>query len=117
MQFAIMTVMIDNKHNQIKIDWIEIIQLKSFTYQDGDSVEAAFQQLSAPLTATSLQEIDLFRSPHLENELSILIKWHGDVPPNGKSGLGLQLASAFSEFGYIDHSIWRHSSRLAHKAS
>ena len=117
MQFAIMTVMIDNKHNQIKIDWIEIIQLKSFTYQDGDSAEAAFQQLSAPLTAASLQEIDLYRSPHLENELSILISWHGDVPPNGKSGLGLQLASAFSEFGYIDHSIWRHSSRLAHMAS
>ena len=99
------------------MDWIEIIQLKSFTCQDGDSAEAAFQQLFAPLSDASLREIDLYRSPHLENDLCILINWHGNVPPTGKSGLGLQLASAFSEFGYIDHSIWLHSSRLAHKAS
>ena len=103
----------DRKHNEVKIDWIELIQLKSFTAQDRDSAVAAFQQLSAPLSVANLVEIDLFKSPNLENELSILINWYGDVPPNGKSGLGQQLASAFSEFGYIDHSGWRHSSRLA----
>ena len=97
------------------MDWIEIIQLKSFTCQDRDSAVAAFQQLSAPLSDDSLREIDLFISPNLENELSILISWYGDVPHNGKSGLGLQLANAFSEFGYIRHSGWRHNSRLAHK--
>lgn len=108
--------MIDPKHNEVQMDWIEIIQLKSFTGQDRDGAEAAFQQLSAPLSDTGLREIDLFKSPNLENELSILINWHGDVPSNGKSRLGLQLASAFSEFGYIDHSGWWHSSRLSHKA-
>ena len=97
------------------MDWIEIIQLKSFTGQDRDNAVAAFQQLSAPLSDAGLREIDLFKSPNLENELSILINWYGYVPPNGKSRLGLQLASAFSEFGYIYHSGWRHSSRLAHK--
>ena len=71
------------------MDWIEIIQLKSFTGQNRDSAVAAFQQLSAPLSNVSLREIDLFKSPNLENELSILINWYGDVPPNGKSGLGL----------------------------
>ena len=76
---------------------------------------AAFEQLSAPLSDTALREVDLFNSPNLENELSILINWDGDVPPNGKSGLGVQLASAFSEFGYIDHSVWRHSNKLTHK--
>ncbi len=97
------------------MDWIEIIQLKSFTGQDKDSAVAAFEQLSAPLSDATLREIDLFNSPNLENELSILINWGGDVPPNGKSGLGLQLASAFSEFGYIDHSVWQRSNRLSHK--
>ena len=97
------------------MDWIEIIQLKSLTCQTRDSAVAAFQQLSAPLSDAGLREIDLFKSPHLENELNILINWYSDVPPSGKSGLGLQLASAFSEFGYIRHSGWRHSSRLAHK--
>ena len=97
------------------MDWIEIIQLKSFTGLDRESAVAAFQHLSAPLSDDSLRDIDLFKSPNLENELSILISWYGDVPANGKSGLGLQLASAFSEFGYIRHSGWRHNSRLAHK--
>ena len=97
------------------MDWIELIQLKSFTAQDRDSAVAAFRQLSAPFSDANLGEIDLFKSPNLENELNILINWCGDVPPNGKSGLGLQLVSAFSEFGYIYHSGWRHSCRLAPK--
>ena len=96
------------------MDWIEIIQLKSFSSQDRDSAVAAFQQLSAPLSDASLPEIDLFKSPNLENELNILINWRGNLPLNGKSELGLQLANAFSEFGYIDHAIWLHSSRLTH---
>ena len=77
------------------MNWIEIIQLKSFTGQDRDSAVEAFQQLSAPSSDGGLREIDLFKSPNLENELNILINWQGDVPPNGKSGLGLQLAVHF----------------------
>ena len=98
------------------MNWIEIIQLKTFTGKDRDSAVAAFQQLSEPLSDAGLREIDLFKCPNLENELSIMINWTGDVPPNGKSGLGKQLASAFSEFGYIDHSGWQHCRRLAHSA-
>lgn len=94
------------------MDWVEIIQLKSYTGPDRDGAVAAFHELSAPLWEANLREINLFRSPNLENELSILINWHGDVPLNGKSGLGLQLANAFAEFGHIYHSGWRHSSRL-----
>ena len=82
------------------IDWIEIIQLNSFTGLNRESAVAAFQHLSTPLSDDSLREIDLFKSPNLENELSILISWYRDMPANGKSGLGLQLARAFSEFGY-----------------
>lgn len=99
------------------MNWIEIIQLKSFTCEDRDSALAAFEQLSAPTLDANLQGIDLCKNPNLGNELSILINWDGDAPPNGKSGLGLQLASAFSEFGYIDHSGWRLSSRLGHQVS
>lgn len=99
------------------MDWIEIIQLKSFTGRDRDSAVAAFGELSAPSSDVGLREIDLLKNPKLENELNILINWYGEMPSNGKSGLGLQLARAFSEFGYIDHSGWRHSCRLAHEAS
>ena len=95
------------------MDWVEIIQLKSFTGSDRDGALAAFHQLSAPARDGNLQEITLFKSPNLENELSILINWHGDPPHNGKSGLGLQLARAFGVFGHIYHSGWCLSGRLA----
>ena len=95
------------------MDWIEIIQLKAFTGQDRDGAEAAFEELSAPLSDNQLLKIDLYKCPNLENELNIFINWSGDMPPNGKSGLGIQLANAFSEFGYIDHSGWQHGSSLA----
>jgi len=94
------------------MDWIEIIQLKSFTGLDRDKAVAAFHQLSSPVHEKGLEEIILFRSLSLANELSILIGWHGCLPRNGKSRLGLQLAAAFSEFGHIYHSGWEHSANL-----
>jgi hypothetical protein len=93
--------------------WVEIIQLKSFTVPDKDGALAAFQQLSTPVREKDLKDVNLFKSPNMENELSILINWSGDAPPNGKSGLGLQLASAFGVFGHIYHSGWWLSGRLA----
>ncbi len=94
------------------MDWIEIIQLKSYTGPDREEAVAAFGQLSSPAREEGLREILLFRGLGLENELSIFIGWHGGVPKNGKSGLGLQLAAAFSEFGLIYHSTWKHSGKL-----
>ncbi|ACN16542.1 hypothetical protein HRM2_34670 [Desulforapulum autotrophicum HRM2] len=97
------------------MNWIEIIQLKSYSGQDRENAVAAFHHLSEPLPDDRLRHIDLFKSANLENELSILINWSGDVPHNGKSGLGLQLSRAFSDFGYIDHSGWQYSSSLFQK--
>lgn len=94
------------------MDWIEIIQLKTFTRPDSDEAVEAFHQLSSPAWEKNLREINLFRSPELENELSILIGWNGKPPKAGKSRLGLQLASAFSEFGHIYHSVWKHNVKL-----
>jgi hypothetical protein len=94
------------------MDWFEIIHLKSYSGRDRDGAVAAFRQLTAPGWNAGLKEINLYKSPNVKNELSILINWHGDPPDNGKSGLGLQLSRAFAEFGYIYHSGWRLSSRL-----
>ena len=92
--------------------WIEIIQLKPFTGADQDQAEKAFRQLSSPVWNEDLREINLFRSPTLDHELSIVIGWNGDIPFGGKSRLGVQLATAFSEFGHIYHAGWQHSSKL-----
>lgn len=94
------------------MDWIEIIQLKSYTGSDRNEAIAAFQQLTPHADQTTLQELNLFQSLSLDNELSLLISWHGDAPQGGKSRLGQQLAEAFSEFGHIYHSGWKHSVNL-----
>jgi hypothetical protein len=92
--------------------WLEIIHLKPYTGRDWDGALAAFDQLTAPDWNANIKEIDLYKSPKRENGLSILINWKGDLPAGGKSGLGMQLARAFAEFGYIHHSGWRFNSRL-----
>ena len=94
------------------MDWIEVIQLKSFTGSDRDAAMEAFRQVSAPVWEKYLKEISLFQNPVLDLELTILIVWSGEVSSNGKSRLGLQLADGFSEFGHIYHFGWRHSSKL-----
>jgi len=94
------------------MDWIEIIQLKAFTGTDWNAAIAAFGQLTPPLAATGLKEINLFKNLNQENELSILIGWRGGKPQRGKSSLGIQLATAFAEFGHIYHSGWKHSHAL-----
>ena len=88
------------------MDWIEIIQLKPFTASDREDAVRAFGELLSPVAERGLKGIRLFQSLTLEAELTIFIDWQKECPPNGKSGLGVQLARAFSEFGLIYHSAW-----------
>ncbi len=94
------------------MDWIENIQIKSYTNQDRDKAIDAFHQISSPVQAEGLEKLALLRSLSLENELNIFLCWNGSLPSAGKSRLGLQLASAFAEFGPIYHSGWQHSAGL-----
>jgi len=94
------------------MDWIEIIQLRSSTRTDCDAAVAAFHELSSPGQEIGLENVILLRNPVLDTDMGIFICWRGDVPQRGKSSLGLQLASAFSEYGRIYHSIWRYETRL-----
>lgn len=88
------------------MDWIEIIQLRTYTPKEKDQAIGAFRQLSPPNKTEDLIRIALFQGGSLQNELSIWIRWQSQYPNNGKSELGCQLASAFSDFGQIYHSGW-----------
>jgi len=90
------------------MQWLEIIQLRSYCKPDRDDALAAFQQLSLPDQESGLKAIILFRHIALEDDLCIFIHWDAEVPGTEKSPLGLQLAAAFSEFGQINHSVWAH---------
>lgn len=97
------------------MDWIEIIQLRSSTRKDCDAAVAAFRELSSPDGESSVENVILLRNPVLDTDIEIFICWRGDVPESGKSGLGLQLASAFSEYGRINHSAWIYDTKLVIK--
>jgi len=88
------------------MQWLEIIQLRSYSKPDRDDALVAFQQLSLPDRESGLKDIILFRHIAPEDDLCIFIHWDGEVPGTEKSPLGLQLAAAFMEFGQINHSVW-----------
>ncbi len=94
------------------MDWIELIQLRSYTPSDMDKAIAAFHQLASPDREKGLMDIIMFRDSTLKNDICIFIGWDGEVPEKGKSPLGLQLAATFSEFGRIYHSVWSYDARL-----
>lgn len=90
------------------MDWTEIVHLRSYSQPDRDEAVAAFHQLTLPDKEMGLGDIILLRDTALDNDLCIIIQWRKEATRKGKSPLGLQLASAFSEFGQIHHSMWAH---------
>lgn len=91
------------------MEWMEIIQLKSFTGPDRDNAIDAFLGLTPPLRQSGLYGIILYQSLNLDNELTIIIHWKSAPPKDGKSRLGIQLTAAFSNFGHIYHSAWQYN--------
>jgi hypothetical protein len=98
------------------MDWTEIVHLRSYTRPDRDEAVAAFHQLTLPDQEMGLGDIVLLRDTALDNDLCIMIHWRGEATRRDKSPLGLQLASAFSEFGQIHHSMWVQEGRVPRKA-
>ena len=88
------------------MQWIELIHLRTFTQRDKDEAVAAFHQLVPPTAGRPLAGITLLRDAALDTDLIIFIRWLANVTERYKSPLGLQLASTFSEFGLIHHTVW-----------
>lgn len=94
------------------MDWIELIQLRSFTPIDRDEAAEAFHQLVSPVREIGLMDITMFKDISLRNDICIFLSWSGDVLEKGKSSLGTQLAETFSSFGQIYHSVWVKDTQL-----
>ena len=59
------------------MNWIEIIQLRSYSSRHRDNALEAFAHLSPPPRIVNFKGISLFRNRLLENDLCISIPWHG----------------------------------------
>jgi hypothetical protein len=97
------------------MDQTEILHLRSYSKPDGENAVAAFQQLKVSDQEADLMSMVLLRDIYLDNDLCILIQWRGEALRRGRSPLGLRLASAFAEFGLIDHTVWAHEGRCTSK--
>ena len=88
------------------MDWLEIIQLRSYSPSDRDKATDAFRRLALPDLKNGLVDITMFGDITLKNDISVFIRWKGMAPEKGKSAVGLHLAAVFSQFGQIYHSAW-----------
>lgn len=94
------------------MDWVEILHLRAYSKKESEEAVAAFNQLTLSEREKGVPSMVLLRDIALESDLCILIQWRGERPRKGKSPLGLQMASAFSEFGGIYHSVWGREGRV-----
>ncbi len=92
------------------MDWVEMIHIRTYCAADTTRAVNVFNHLSIcdPNTPkeTYPYDIHMLRSHSVTNDLCIFLAWHGRIPKQGKSPLGLQLAAAFSKMGHINHSVW-----------
>ena len=94
------------------MEWVEIIHLRANTNNNKKKALAAFSRLTTPAPHKGLRGIKLFQNPTLNTDLSIFISWKMPTGEPDKSSLGQRLAAAFSEFGLIKHSLWKHSKSI-----
>jgi hypothetical protein len=98
------------------MDLIEIVHLRAYSEPDRDAAVAAFHQLTPPDRQKGIRDMILFKEIDVASDLCIFIHRRGEGSRKGKSSLGLQMASAFSEFGQIDHTVWSHECSIRRKA-
>jgi len=94
------------------MDWIEIIHLRAYSRRDCHAAVTAFHELTLPERETGLKEVALLKNAVIDTDMGIFIYWQGDIPPNGKSGLGVQLSAGFAEYGQINYAVWISDTRL-----
>ena len=88
------------------MNWLEIIHLRAYSKKERDEAVVAFENLMQPELDVLQEKIVLFQNCQIGNDLSIYIFRQSLTAGSQKSPLGLRLASAFSEFGQINHSVW-----------
>jgi hypothetical protein len=86
--------------------FVELVQLRVYSPPDRDAAIAAFHQITLPEWEKGFENMNILKELSLAGDLCIFIQWQKTACLNGKTPLGLQLATAFSKFGRTNHSIW-----------
>ena len=87
------------------MDWFEVIHIRLFSQKEKKAALNAFTQLGSLDVRGAAKSIRLLQDVLLDTDFRIVIQWHGDMVEKAKSVLGIQLATAFTEFGRINHFV------------
>ena len=88
-----------------EMDWFEIIHIRLFSRKEKTAALNAFSQLGSLDVRGATKSIRLLQDVLLDTDFRIVIQWNGNIAEKAKSVLGIQLASAFNEFGRINHFV------------
>ncbi len=97
------------------MEWIEVIQLKSFSNKDRENALGVVKKLPFESFKKGLLDVNVYLNHILKGDLSISFHWKKAEPDIMKSRLGLQIASVCSKFGWVNHTVWECSMNVKFK--
>ena len=86
--------------------WIEMIHIRSNSDGAREQIRSAFYELEHTEKPKFLLCFQLFQNLMVNDDLAVFLYWSSDVPRERTSTFGMNLASFFSEFGWINHVSW-----------
>jgi hypothetical protein len=84
--------------------WLEIISIRTAGIIEAEKVFEFCRHMFQSITDEDLLKLTLFCSAKYPTDISIHLKWKSDS--GSGSILGREMASALSEFGLINHTVW-----------
>ena len=87
------------------MNWIEIIEARSLSLKY-ETLKELKQTVTEADRMEGLKGIEMYYNASVTTDISIHVHWSTKDDQIRKSALGLRLASALTEFGRVNHTIW-----------
>lgn len=86
--------------------WLEIISIRTATYRETLAALDLCRRIRPRDSAGPPLELRVYCSVGYSSDLSVHIRWDSKGGQHGKSPFGLELSSALSHLGFVNHAIW-----------
>lgn len=86
--------------------WLEIISVRTASYEETQAALDVCQNIRPQGSARRPMEVRVYSSASYETDLSVHIRWKSDWRRLGKTPFGLELSSALSNLGLVNHTFW-----------
>ena len=87
------------------IDWIEIIELRSYHFKL-ETLRELKQTIVENEQVEGLKAFEIYHNASGETDTGIHIHWITKEDRIKKTSLGLHIALALKDFGHVNHTIW-----------